>query len=82
MAQYGATEEDAINELRKQVTNAWKDINEECLYPTIVSKPIIMSILNLTRVMDVVYKDEDGYTNAGVVLKDFVTSLLVDPVPL
>ncbi|KAK4576356.1 hypothetical protein RGQ29_027072 [Quercus rubra] len=82
MAQYGATEEDAINELRKQVTNAWKDINEECLYPTIVSKPIIMSILNLTRVMDVVYKDEDGYTNAGIVLKDFVTSLLVDPVPL
>ncbi|KAL4619172.1 hypothetical protein ACB092_06G060600 [Castanea dentata] len=82
MAQYGATEEDAINELRKEVTNAWKDINEECLYPTIVSKPIIMSILNLTRVMDVVYKDEDGYTNAGIVLKDFVTSLLIDPVPL
>ncbi|KAK7825294.1 (-)-germacrene d synthase, partial [Quercus suber] len=79
MAQYGATEEDAINELRKQVANAWKDINEECLYPTIVSKPIIMSILNLTRVMDVVYKDEDGYTNAGIVLKDFVTSLLIDP---
>ncbi|KAM3696543.1 hypothetical protein ACJW31_06G047200 [Castanea mollissima] len=80
MAQYGATEEDAINELRKEVTNAWKDINEECLYPTIVSKPIIMSILNLTRVADVVYKDEDGYTNAGI--KDFVTSLLIDPVPL
>lgn len=82
MAQYGATEEDAINELRKQVTNARKDINEECLYPTIVSKPIIMSILNLTRVMDVVYKDEDDYTNAGIVLKIFVKSLLIDPVQL
>jgi hypothetical protein len=77
MIQHGATEE-----LRKQVTNAWKDINEECLYPTTVPMPLVMPILNLARVIDVIYKDEDGYTNAGVVLKDFVASLLVEPVPL
>jgi hypothetical protein len=34
-----------------------------------------------TRVIDVIYKDEDGYTHAEIVLKDFVASLLVDPVP-
>jgi (-)-germacrene D synthase len=44
-----------------------------------------MQILNRTHVIDVVYKDEDGYTHSGTltsVLKDFVASLLVDPLPL
>ncbi|KAL5546747.1 hypothetical protein UlMin_006434 [Ulmus minor] len=82
MKQYGGTEEEAINELRKQVSNAWKDINEECLYPNSVPMPLLIRVLNLTRVIDVVYKDEDGYTHAGIVLKDFVASLLIDPVPV
>ncbi|KAL5546812.1 hypothetical protein UlMin_006499 [Ulmus minor] len=82
MKQYGCTEGEAINELRKQISNAWKDINEECLYPTSVPMPLLIPVLNLARVMDVVYKDEDGYTNAGIVLKDFVASLLIDPVPV
>ena len=81
MAEHGGTEEEAINEFCKQVTDAWKDINKECLYPTTVPMPILMRILNLARVIDVVYKDEDGYTHAEIVLKDFVTSLLIDPVP-
>ena len=82
MAQHGATEEEATNELCIQVKDAWKDINEECLNPTTVPMPLLTRILNLARVMDVVYKDEDGYTNAGTVLKDFITSMLIDPVPL
>ncbi|KAF5478797.1 hypothetical protein F2P56_005327 [Juglans regia] len=82
MTQHGVTEEEAVHELRKQVTDAWKDINKECLYPTEVPMPILMRVLNLSRVCDVVYKDEDGYTHAGIVLKDFVASLMVDPVPL
>jgi hypothetical protein len=82
MAQNGATEEEATNELCKQVRDAWKDINEGCLYPTTVPMPLLTRILNLARVMDVVYKDEDGYTNAGIVLKDFVASMLIDPVLL
>nr|POF14722.1 (-)-germacrene d synthase [Quercus suber] len=81
MAEHGGTEEEAINEFCKQVTDAWKDINKECLYPTTVPMPILMRILNLARVIDVVYKDEDGYTHAGIVLKDFITSMLIDPVP-
>jgi hypothetical protein len=82
MVQHGATEEEAGDEFRKEIIDAWKDINEECLYPTTVPMPVLTRILNLTRVIDVVYKDEDGYTHAGTVLKDFVASLLVDPAPL
>ena len=80
MIQYGATEEVTITEFRKQVCDAWKDINEECLHPTPVAMPLLMRVLNLTRVIDVVYKSEDGYTHAGTVLKDFVASLLIEPV--
>ncbi|KAJ4700857.1 Sesquiterpene synthase [Melia azedarach] len=82
MKQHGATEEEACNEFRKQVINAWKDINEECLRPTSVPMPLLLRILNLTRVIDVIYKDEDGYTHSGVVLKGHVASLLIDPVPV
>ncbi len=41
-----------------------------------------MQILNLAHVIDMVYKDEDGYTHAGVVLKDFVSSMLIEPMLL
>ena len=44
--------------------------------------PILMRVLNLARVIDVIYKNEDGYTHSGTVLKDFVTSMLIDPVPI
>ncbi len=81
MKQHGATESEAINELQKEIRDAWKDINQECLYPTIVPMPLVTRILNFTRVIDVIYKDEDGYRHAEIVLKDFVASLLVDPVP-
>ncbi|XP_059444211.1 (-)-germacrene D synthase-like [Corylus avellana] len=80
--QHGATEEEAIGEFGKEITDAWKDINEECRYPTTVPMPVVMRLLNLTRTMYVVYKDADGYTHAEIVLKDVVASLLVDPVPL
>ncbi|KDP39014.1 hypothetical protein JCGZ_00771 [Jatropha curcas] len=80
MKQYGVTEEETIEEFRKQIVNAWKDINEEFLFPTSVPMPILLRILNLARVIDVLYKSEDGYTHAEGVLKDFVSSLLIDPV--
>jgi hypothetical protein len=80
--QNGATEEEAINEFRKEIADVWNDINKEFLYPTAVPMPLLTRILNFARVMDVLYKDEDGYVHAGTVVKDFVASLLVDPVPL
>lgn len=82
MIQYGATEEETITEFRKQVSDAWKDINEECLHPTPVAMPLLMRVQNLARVVDVIYKSEDGYTHAETVLKDFVVSLFIEPVPV
>ncbi|KAL3577245.1 hypothetical protein D5086_022528 [Populus alba] len=67
MNQHEVAEEQASDELRRQVVEAWKDINEELL---IIPKdhvpiPLLTRVLNLARVMDVMYKDGDGYTNAN-----------------
>ncbi|GMQ10075.1 hypothetical protein CsSME_00053220 [Camellia sinensis var. sinensis] len=69
MKQYGASEEEVLFEFRNQVTNAWKDINQECLRPTTILMPLLLRV------------DEDGYTHSGTKLKGFVTSVLIDSMP-
>lgn len=66
----------------KLVANAWKDINEEFLRPTIVPMPLLTCALYLSRVIDVVYKGQDGYIHVGKTTKDNVASLLIDLVNL
>lgn len=80
MKQYGGTEEEAVEEFRKQITNAWKDINEECLRPTAVPLPLLTRVLNLVRVIDVLYKIDDCYTNSKLMIRE-VAALLISPVP-
>ncbi|KAG5554247.1 hypothetical protein RHGRI_011942 [Rhododendron griersonianum] len=83
MKQYGATCEEAVVEFQKQVTNACKDINSECLRPTAVPMPLLVRVLNLARTFHFVYKDgSDCYTTLGTKFKKIVTSVLVDSVPI
>ena len=82
MKQHGVSEQVVHNEFNRQVANAWKDINEECIRPTIVPMPLIMRVLNLTRVVDVFYKEGDSYTHVGKEMKDNVASVLLDPIPI
>lgn len=74
--------EDAIQECQKRIANAWKDINEECIAPTQVPMPFLTRILNLSRFMDVIYKDQDNFTHSGGIMKTYIKALLVDPVPV
>lgn len=64
----------AEEELKGRVFDARKDMNEGCLLPTEVSVPLLVRILNLSRVVDVIYKDEDNYTNAGTKLRNYSLS--------
>lgn len=80
MKQHGVSDEEVIKVFRKEISNEWKDINEGFLKPTEVAMPLLERILNLARVMDVIYKDDDGYTNSYVI-KDYITTLLEKPVP-
>ncbi|XP_024172082.1 (-)-germacrene D synthase [Rosa chinensis] len=85
MKEHCATEEEATIELTKQVNNAWKDMNEGWLISAgaaNVPRPLLLRIINLARVIEVIYKHEDGFTHAETGLKDIITSLLVEPVPI
>ncbi|KAJ6874840.1 valencene synthase-like [Populus alba x Populus x berolinensis] len=79
---YGLSEQEVYKEFHMQVVNAWKDINEECLKPTAVPMPLLERILNLSRVIDVIYKEEDEYTHVGEVMINNIASLLIDSVPI
>ncbi|XP_020207457.1 (-)-germacrene D synthase [Cajanus cajan] len=80
MKQHNASRQDAIEELLKEVEKAWKDINEACLNPTQVPMSFLLRVVNLARVMDVLYKEEDSYTNAGGLMKDYIKAILVDKI--
>ncbi|KAF5478807.1 hypothetical protein F2P56_005337 [Juglans regia] len=82
MKKYGVSEEVAYDELSRQVSDAWKDINEDCLRPTAVPMAILMRVLNFSRAIDVIYKDGDGYTHVGKLMKPKIESLLLYPVPI
>ncbi|KAG2677982.1 hypothetical protein I3760_12G121700 [Carya illinoinensis] len=82
MKQYGVSKQEAHEEFQRQIVNAWKDMNEELLKPTQVPMPLLERVLNLARVMDLLYKNEDAYTHLGGVLIEGITSLLIDPVLL
>ena len=82
MREYDVSREEAVEEARKRITNAWKDVNEECLKPTKVPMPFLMRALNMARYMDVMYKGEDSYTHAGGIMKKYIEAVLVDPVPI
>ncbi|KAK7405096.1 hypothetical protein VNO78_06292 [Psophocarpus tetragonolobus] len=78
MKEYKISRQEAIEELAKLVESAWKDINEACLNPTQVPMPFLLRVVNLARMMDVLYKEEDNYTNPGGIMKDYIKALLVN----
>jgi (-)-germacrene D synthase len=82
MREYNVSKKAAIQEGRKRIFDAWKDMNAECLRPTEVPMPFLKRILNLSRFMDVVYKDKDNFTHPEGEMKTFIKLLLVDPVLL
>lgn len=83
MKQHGVSEEEVRKVFSGQIEDAWKDMNQELLRPTSeVPMALLIRVLNLARVMELLYKEEDAYTHLGKVLRDGITSLLIDPLLL
>ncbi|KAI3706246.1 hypothetical protein L6452_23857 [Arctium lappa] len=82
MKQYDVTEEHAYKLIRKHINDAWKDISRESLICTDVAMPLIMRVINLTRVMDVLYKNKDNFTHVGEEVIGHIKSLLVHDISL
>ncbi|KAF5755264.1 putative beta-farnesene synthase [Helianthus annuus] len=75
----GATEKEAYEFILKKVEDKWKVINRESLRPTQIPFPLLMPVINLARVCDVLYKNNDGFTHSGKEMISHIESLLVQP---
>ncbi|XP_009757762.1 sesquiterpene synthase 15b-like isoform X2 [Nicotiana tabacum] len=82
MNEYGVTKEEAYMEIRKIMDNSWKDLNRECLKPIVIPRVLLMPVLNLARMSEFSYKDEDSYTFSKNNLKDIISEVLVDPITM
>lgn len=74
--------EEASAQLSEIAEHAWKDLNEECIKTTSnMPTEILMPVVNLTRLIDVVYKNnQDGYSNPKNNVKSVIEALLVNPI--
>ncbi|KAJ0105489.1 hypothetical protein Patl1_19300 [Pistacia atlantica] len=78
--QYEASREEAI-EFNTMISNAWKDINKECMKPTLVSMQILRRVVNIARLVIVFYKNKDGISFPEC-LKDYIAKLFIEPIPI
>ncbi|TXG67921.1 hypothetical protein EZV62_009196 [Acer yangbiense] len=81
MKEYGLSMEDITQKFNLIIENAWKDINQKCLKATPISMYILPLVVNFARLVEVTYKDGDGYTHPQH-LKDTISTLFIDQIPI
>nr|QBA83622.1 terpene synthase [Mentha x piperita] len=81
MKQHGMSKDEARAHLRQQLKDAWKDMNQESLEPRPASMPILTRVINLGRVIDLLYSDHDCYSDPNK-SKGWVKMVLVDPIAI
>ncbi|KAK4482528.1 hypothetical protein RD792_009687 [Penstemon davidsonii] len=84
MKDNGVTKQEAMDKFVEIAKDAWKDMNEGCLnlYSS-YSRDVLTVILNLGRIVDVVYKNaEDGYTQPEKFVKHRIIALFVNPIKI
>ncbi|KAL5766831.1 hypothetical protein ACOSP7_017448 [Xanthoceras sorbifolium] len=82
MKQYGVSEEEAHEELIKQIDDSWKDVNEDCLNFTPCPRSLIKIMLDFTRMTHLIYDGNNNFTRVGKQMQAHIASLLIDPVPI
>ncbi|XXG83212.1 hypothetical protein AAC387_Pa10g1016 [Persea americana] len=82
MKENECTYDEACVKLQGKVERAWKDINKECLKPTPVPMPFLVRVVNLARVIEVLYQNRDGYTDSTHETKERILFVLVNPIPI
>nr|AUJ87599.1 B-caryophyllene synthase [Chrysanthemum x morifolium] len=79
MKQSDASEEHVYDLFQKKVEDAWKEMNLESLMCKDVSMLLIMRVINLARVIEVLYKYKDIFTHVNDELVNHIKSLLIEP---
>lgn len=80
MKQFDVTEEHLQGFFNEKVEDAWKEMNKESITCKDVKMSINRRIMNLARVMDLLYENKDHFTYVGEELINHVKSLLVDAI--
>ncbi|KAJ4888481.1 Alpha-barbatene synthase [Raphanus sativus] len=80
--QYGVTKDEAIKEFYKMITDINKIVNEECLKTSHISRRVLTQIINFGRLVDGLYTSDDVFNNREGMLKEYIKTLLVDPIHL
>uniref|UniRef100_A0A6N2KI82 Isoprene synthase, chloroplastic n=1 Tax=Salix viminalis TaxID=40686 RepID=A0A6N2KI82_SALVM len=82
MKQYNISEKKAIEEIQKMNAAVWKDINEDCMRPTKAPMLLLQLLVNLVRATEVIYANGDDAYTIPLSVKDYVSLLFIEPVPL
>ncbi|PHT99597.1 5-epiaristolochene synthase [Capsicum chinense] len=76
--EFSASKE-AMAKFQEMGEAGWNDINEGMLRSTPISKEFLSLILNLARLVEVIYKhNEDGYAHPEDVIKPHIIAMVVD----
>lgn len=94
MKDYGISREETVEIFQKKLEDVWKDINEELLSVSKGNPKdddeeeeekeelvdlVLKRCLNLCRMVNVLYKGNDGFTHPAEVIKDHITALYARP---
>ncbi|KAK9072324.1 hypothetical protein SSX86_008757 [Deinandra increscens subsp. villosa] len=85
MKQHEVTGEHAIEWVRRQIEDAWKDINGESLVCKDIPRPLIMVVVNSARALQYLYNNDnsdDSFTEPGKNVNDHMKSLFVYPLSI
>lgn len=83
MKQFEVSKEKAMLECQKMIADVNKTINEELLKTTAVPCQVLKQALNFGRLLHVLYsKSDDIYNCSEGKLKEYIATLLVDPILL
>nr|WCC60124.1 terpene synthase [Pityopsis ruthii] len=78
MKKHNLAEEDVKDLLKERVEDAWKDINRETFICKDIPMDLKMRAINLARVIDALYKNDDNLKNVGKEIQDYIKSCFVN----
>uniref|UniRef100_A0ACD5VN18 Uncharacterized protein n=1 Tax=Avena sativa TaxID=4498 RepID=A0ACD5VN18_AVESA len=82
MMEKGVTGEEAVAAITTMTEDRWRTITMACMEMDRMLLPVAQLVVNIARSNEVLYlRGRDGYT-CGSHVKDLVTALFLDPIPL
>uniref|UniRef100_A0A2C9WC61 Terpene synthase metal-binding domain-containing protein n=2 Tax=Manihot esculenta TaxID=3983 RepID=A0A2C9WC61_MANES len=80
--EYGVSREKEIEEIKKMCENAWKNMNEEYMEASGVSRALLKYYLYLGCTLEFIYNKRIDYFTDASSMKQYVTSLVLEQLAL